>query len=118
MVDDERVINYRLSRGRRVVENCFGILANKFRCLLTTMPEHPKTVEMIVSAAMCLHNVMRDRYPALKNQDLDQNAAHGQIVPGAWRQNRVMDDMHNLGWGNVENREGKHAQRVSERLLQ
>ncbi|XP_041373483.1 putative nuclease HARBI1 [Gigantopelta aegis] len=63
LTDEERIFNYRLSRARRVVENAFGILANRFQILLTTMQHHPSTVKIIVKACIVLHNLMRMRYP-------------------------------------------------------
>ncbi|KAG5873935.1 hypothetical protein JTB14_014535 [Gonioctena quinquepunctata] len=41
----QRIFNYRLSRVHRVVEHAFGILANRFRVLLTTMNLHPEKVQ-------------------------------------------------------------------------
>ncbi|WAQ97810.1 hypothetical protein MAR_022183 [Mya arenaria] len=64
---DERIFNYRCSRARRVVENAFGILANRFRCLLTTLGMRPSTVTKTVMACMTLHNRMRTRYPNIQN---------------------------------------------------
>ena len=60
--NEERIFNYMLSRARRVVENAFGILANRFQVLLTTMQHHPSTVKVIVKACIVLHNLMRLRY--------------------------------------------------------
>nr|CAH7734480.1 unnamed protein product [Callosobruchus chinensis] len=55
---EERVFNYRLSRARRVVENAFGILANRFRVLLTPIALNVEKVEMITFTCVLLHNYL------------------------------------------------------------
>ena len=86
MTKEQRIYNYRLSRARRIVENAFGILAARFRCLLTTMPQRTKTVESIVIACCCLHNLMRITYPTAQNIMLDhEDPITHRIIPGTWR---------------------------------
>ena len=106
MTDQQRIFNYRLSRARRVVENSFGILAHRWRCLLTTMQQDPIRVKVIVMAAMCLHNLMRLQHRSLQTGDLDQPVADGSFIPGAWRETQLHDIAH-VGGANQANREGK-----------
>jgi len=106
MSKEEAIFNYRLSRARRIVENGFGILAHRWRCLLTTLQQEPETCQVIVKACLCLHNLMRMQYAGLQNLDLDREDAQGNVIPGAWRQNPVLEEMERQG-GNRATREAK-----------
>ena len=50
--------NNRLSLARRVYENAFLILAQKFRILLRTFKQFLENVDYIISGACILHNFM------------------------------------------------------------
>ncbi|XP_021376400.1 protein ALP1-like [Mizuhopecten yessoensis] len=105
---EERIYNYRLSRARRVVENAFGILANRFQVILGTMPHKPETVKLRVNTCLVLHNLMRVRYPSLKNQQLDQQASPEEdFVPGAWRDDFNLEDTQVVAGTNTATKEAK-----------
>ncbi|GAB1867755.1 DDE Tnp4 domain-containing protein [Camponotus japonicus] len=91
----KRIFNYRLSRARRTIENTFGILSSRWRIYRKPINMHPKYVDTVVMATICLHNFIKleeDCIPE-KNRiycpanfvDTEDNA--GYIIPGEWRRN-------------------------------
>jgi len=56
--EEQRVFNYRLSRARRVVENAFGILSQRFLVFKKPLGLNPEKVQVVVMAACCLHNFL------------------------------------------------------------
>ncbi|KAJ8977069.1 hypothetical protein NQ317_017231 [Molorchus minor] len=56
---EQKIFNYRTSRARRIVKNTFGILANRFRILLHTIPLKPDKAKIIIQACCALHNFLR-----------------------------------------------------------
>ncbi|XP_071096960.1 uncharacterized protein [Haliotis cracherodii] len=87
LAHDELVFNYRLSRARCMVENAFWLLANRFRCLLSTLQVKVATASLIVRTCVVLHDVM-----ILDKEDVNHN-----LVPGARRDTAKLEDMNHTG---------------------
>jgi hypothetical protein len=102
---DERIFNYRLSRARRVVENTFGILSSRWRCLLTTLLQNPETVRTIVMACVTLHNIMRARYPNLQNAMINSDEEVQNLR--AWRDECDLTDIQAIPRGNTMSNNAK-----------
>lgn len=80
---EEWVYNYRLSRGRRVVENTFGILANRFRVLLTKIYLPVKTVQVITLACCALHNYLTKENAAYLYKKVDVENVENYTITSA-----------------------------------
>ena len=84
---EERIANYRISRGNRVVENAFGILVSRFRVMLTTIELPPATVREVVFTCVVLHNILRSQY----------QCQHGGQEPGDDEDGDVPGDCRLIG---------------------
>eukprot|EP00745_Piridium_sociabile_P015087 TRINITY_DN22260_c0_g2_i4.p1 TRINITY_DN22260_c0_g2~~TRINITY_DN22260_c0_g2_i4.p1 ORF type:complete len:460 (-),score=109.82 TRINITY_DN22260_c0_g2_i4:119-1498(-) len=88
MAPRELIFNYRLSRARRVVENAFGLLAQRFRVFLRTCELRPNAVRKVMKCGVVLHNILLDRFPP--HQDaVDRDGNDKEVIPGAWRQHVI-----------------------------
>ena len=111
-----RVCNYRFSRARRVVENVFGILRNRWRIFGSPICLKPDKVELITIAAVTLHNwlirgVSKDVYaPQALVDHVDPT---GEIVPGSWRDDDLsvgsMFPLQKLAHGNKPSNPAKQV---------
>ena len=103
LTQSQRIYNYRLSRGRRIVENAFGILAHRFRCLLTTMQQKPHNVTTIALTCINLHNLLRKRSKD-HTRPTDQEDSEHRVIPGEWRHDTPLaDGMSSLGRNTTTN---------------
>ncbi|KAM4045321.1 uncharacterized protein ACNLHF_009133 [Anomaloglossus baeobatrachus] len=89
LTNERHIYNYRLSRARRVVENAFGIMANRFRVFHTSINLKLESIDSVVLACCVLHNFLRQRdtvaYSPPGFGD-SVNTANGAVEPGEWRQ--------------------------------
>ena len=56
----KQIFNYRLSRARRIVENGFGIFAQRFRLFNRRIPLCPMNVDNVIKACCILHNYLTE----------------------------------------------------------
>ena len=101
---EQRIYNYRISRGRRVIENTFGIMAQKWQIFLSCMAQCPENIAKIVHSVVCLHNLLRLRMPNAHRANVDREDEDHQIIPGEWRREANMEpiDRRNLGGRDLE----------------
>jgi hypothetical protein len=87
MTHEQRIFNYRLSRARRIVENAFGIIAQRFRCMRVSINLQPDKVESIALACCALHNMLRSKsiHSSMGVEVDEEDVTSGQIRPGNWR---------------------------------
>ncbi|XP_071581623.1 uncharacterized protein [Temnothorax nylanderi] len=90
----QRIYNYRLSRARRVVENAFGILASRWRIFQKPLNNTLETVDSIIKATICLHNLLMDTTQYCAETYADRQSANGQIIAGEWR--TIIDERINF----------------------
>ncbi|KAM4016591.1 uncharacterized protein ACNLHF_002859 isoform 1-T3 [Anomaloglossus baeobatrachus] len=78
--------NYRLSRARRVVENAFGIMANRFRVFHTPINLSLPSIDAVVLACCALHNFLRrrDAITYCPTGFVDSDDLNGEVVLGEW----------------------------------
>ncbi|XP_042146016.1 protein ALP1-like [Ixodes scapularis] len=88
--DAERIFNYRLSRGRRIVENGFGILRNRFQVYGAPLRHKPDRAVKVVKATIALHNYLRTkngtraRYTPPDSLDVE-DVLTVAVRQGSWR---------------------------------
>ncbi|XP_046841836.1 uncharacterized protein LOC124435948 [Xenia sp. Carnegie-2017] len=85
LTDDKRIYNYRHSRARRVSENLFGIIANRWRVFRSVLLLSPRAIEDLVLAAIILHNYLRKRtsYSIYCPVGItDNETSEGELIPG------------------------------------
>ncbi|XP_018315065.1 putative nuclease HARBI1 isoform X2 [Mycetomoellerius zeteki] len=91
---EQCIYNYRLSRARRVIENCFGILVSQWRIYRKSIISSVETTMKIVQATICLHNWLRKSNIEQTNNILpgmlDRETTEDDYIRGSWR--TVMED--------------------------
>lgn len=93
--DNQVIFNYRLSRARRVAENAFGILSNRFRIYKSEILASPLKARTFVLATCILHNFLRSKSLAAHQSNFrdDPDFAPGKSTTSCLRPLKAMPRM-------------------------
>ena len=96
LMPDKTVYNYRHSRARRISENLFGILANRWRIFFTTINLEPNHVKNIVLSVLALHNMVIKNPLYHPGKLADTLLEDGEVLEGEWCDNVATDSFYLL----------------------
>jgi hypothetical protein len=93
---DKVICNYRVSRGRRCIENAFGILCSRWRVFYSPINMHyVGSVKLITKACVALHNFLmtenndstdENNYTYCPKAYVDRDGpTNGTTIEGGWR---------------------------------
>lgn len=92
---DERIFNYRLARARRVFDNTFNVLTNRFQCFHRPIALDSDRVDSIILAACTLHNFLLhncQNYIDLMSLDYE-DTENGAVVHGTRIESAALLDL-------------------------
>lgn len=78
----KQVYNYRHSRHRKIVENCFGVLTKRFRLYQRKLQITPEHIDIVVGATCCLYNFLRTDICYWTSQEQGTNTPNMQTLRG------------------------------------
>jgi len=84
-------------RARRISENAFGILTNRFRIFSRTIDLEPNKVVKIVKACCTLHNWIRKKNKSNYGITIDiEDVVNNTVNLGSWREDPAPGGIINL----------------------
>ena len=81
-----------------MAENAFGIMSNRFKCLLTTMVQELHNVTSVLSCVTLY--IIWTCYKADHQRLANKEEINHKDIPGAWTQGEVMTDLGYAEQGN------------------
>ena len=98
--EERRLYNYRHSRARRISENLFGILANRWRIFFSIINLEPENVEDCILTALTLHNMLIKSTNSANvyrpGSFVDTISEDGGILEGEWRSETPTESLYSL----------------------
>lgn len=124
--EPSKVFNYRLSRARRTIENTFGILAQRWRCLRHAIAGDVVTCEKIIKACVVLHNFVQreeEDIPVSQRQYcppgfVDHEESNGDVVLGLWRnETNQLRSVGRMGANNATRKSQQNRDKLRDFLI-
>ena len=121
LTGEKRIYNYRDSRARRISENLFGILANRWRIFFTVINLKPKYVDNVIFAALILHNMLIKSPNSVNVYRpaffADTILEDGEIAEGEWRENEAPNSFYSLQVPRTGHNSSLYAKSVREKFM-